>query len=398
MMPEVIFNLVTTITATLKWDGIIKIATMLGFVNAFLSLAITQSFSRKAFVRWRPYLLLSLSLLWSVVIFVLFDVYLQILIPGWLFYLSTLVVIFWIFGVILLIWTFKNTFTVDQQPFSITGCTGDQSIFKRYQTRFSGTGKNSCIDDEIQRANRNAGSDSASPRYPVYPIILAADETWKPWKIAGSFIENVLEEKNAGVIWFWFARPSDVAGRKIEGGRVVHIDCFDPGKNFANAGRRGVLSGIRDRIGTLRHTFPADNVLYADPRNPAEIDRQYTRAVKHLKDDLGCDKLCALYDPISDFLYFSDVEMASRYLRVTMAWEEQNNIHSLYIMRSGVLDPKLEQYILWYANTVITLKTSEGKPTMEIRGLDKNPVTYAIDYDLNCNQVVTGSPGAPGPG
>jgi hypothetical protein len=42
---------------------------------------------------------------------------------------------------------------------------------------------------------------------------------------------------------------------------------------------------------------------------------------------------------------------------------------------------------------------SEGKPTIEIRGLDKNPVTGAIDYDLNCcNKALTESPGASDPG
>jgi hypothetical protein len=418
MIPEIIGSWLTSITS-MGWDKLLSIAGTIGFVNAFLSLAITQSFSRRAFIRWRLHLLVCLCLLWIAVVFILVDVYAIIINPEHIFYFSTLGMIFWITGVFLLLWILFKIFLIDQLCFTITCCACD---FEKFETHFwKKEGDNTCIDTEIIGINNNPkpGEKKDSTKYPYYPIILEADESWRPWEIAGDFAVNALHD-GAGVIWFGFARPpqeNSVLIRKIKERypddlvkfkeKIIHIDCFDPGKNLNKNANKNLpcilcktFSGcgsICERIQYGLNLSPMGNILFADPRNPDEIDRQYSKAVKHLRETLQCTKLCVVYDPVTDFLNFTDIEMASRYLRVAMAWEEQKYIHSLYIMRMGVLDPRLEQYIFWFANTVITLKTKDGNPTMVIRGLDKSPRTYKIDYDLTCcDKVLTGSPGLPG--
>ena len=54
MITDVIVSWVANITCNLSWAGLIQIAGVIGFIDAFLSLAITQSFTRKVFIRWRP--------------------------------------------------------------------------------------------------------------------------------------------------------------------------------------------------------------------------------------------------------------------------------------------------------------------------------------------------------
>jgi len=404
MIPEFFVTLVTGITC-LGWDGIIKIAAALGFINTFLSLAITQTFSRKAFISKRWALLLILVLLWSIVVGVLADTLLRAFIPAWPFWCTTAGIILWILGLFLFLWTLFEIFAVDQICYTITCSLGKGETFEKFPTSFSRSGELTCLDEKIQDTN-HPFRDTADPyKYPWYPIILVADESWRPWCIAEDFSVNALLE-GAGVIWFWFSRPYHpeplrqklrASNRDLVHPAIIHVDCFDPGKNLnKNAGSslnclickaRSGCGSISEWVKTKWGRCPVDNVLYADPRNPDDIDCQYSRAVNLMREKLKKTKLCVVFDPVSDFLYFSDIEMASRYLRVTMAWEEKNNVHSLYLMRTGVLDPKLEQYIQWYASTVVTLKAENGTQKMVVRGLEKVPRTYDIDYEMTCRNT-----------
>lgn len=420
MALEFFLTLVTGITA-LKWDTLLKIISALAFINTFLSLAITQTFSRKAFISKRWALLLTLVLLWSAVIGVLFDTVMQIFVQSWLFWGSTIGIIFWILGLILFLYTLYSVFAVDQICYTITCCLEKNGVFDTFPTSFSRDGvQKTCLDKKIQQAIlADTGHKDRLLRHPRYPLILIADESWRPWCIAEDFAVNALDE-DAGVIWFWFSRPHDpdrllrkvrlrnnqmkepVKTGKTPGGKklipdpppVIHIDCFDPGKNLnMNAGKHRICFGCKFRSGcsgiygwlkAKTGMYPVDNVFYADPRNPDDIDLQYSRAVKLMKKKFNKTKLCVVFDPVSDFLYFSDIEMASRYLRVAMAWEEKTHVHSLYLMRTGVLDPKLEEYIQWYANTVVILKSDDKSQKMTVQGLENVPRTDPIDYDMNC--------------
>jgi hypothetical protein len=427
MIFDFVITWVAHITCNLGWDGLIKIAGVIGFIDAFLSLAITQSFSRKAFIRWRPALLVSLFLLWFAIICILVDIYAGFFDPGWPYYISTFGVLLWILGVIYLLYTFQKIFRIDELCFRITCCLREDEKFKKFPTCFSKDPLAPvCIDEEISRIS--AGNDTKKREIPRYPVVLSADENWRPWEVAADMAVNALAE-DAGVIWFWFARPSPlgIPELKIEArlennvkpeeiprikDNIVHIDCFDPGKNLTRNAHKQckctrcktltivgtAWEWIRMHLPGHKGDFPSDNVLYADPRNPDEIDREYARAVHHLFHERGCTRLCVVYDPVTDFLYFTDVEVASRYLRVTMAWEQMKNIHSLYILRPGVLDPMLEQYILWYASTVISLKNEKGKASMEIRGMDRTPISRRVDYSLHCRKPPPSPEGPPAQG
>ena len=159
-------------------------------------------------------LLVSLFLLWFAIICILFDIYVGFLVPGWPYYISTFGVLLWIAGVIFLLYTFQKIFRVDQVCFRLTCCLGkgpgvDRS-FERFDTSFSKDGETpTCIDEEIGHANNKpaAAEREKNFRYPVYPVILAADESWRPWEIAEDFALNALGA-GAGVIWFSFARAA----------------------------------------------------------------------------------------------------------------------------------------------------------------------------------------------
>lgn len=318
-----------------------------GFITSFLSIVVSQANDRKALVRWRKNLWLSMLGLWIGVILIVLDLIEPISV--WIFQnLGTkLGVIAWVLGLGLLMRIFLQISRLETISFNKPAVKFSPDFCPRFGF--------DCLDSTIKQAQ------AENPGIWIYPLILAADETWRPWRIAERFRNNAITE-NAGVIWFHFARPP--SRNRIER-NLIDIDCFSP---FTNQGN------TKDDL--------ENGILFADPRNPHDLNEKYEKALKKLNE---YEKLCVVYDALSDFLYFSDTEIAAQYLRHNMDWEEKNNVRSLYIFRTQTLKPDLEQYILWFSNAVITLMTEEKtkEPVMLTRGLFRDPRSYRIDYDLN---------------
>ena len=337
-----------SLLAKLDPTVITGIGGIFGFITSFLSIVVTQAFDRRALVRWRRSLWRSMLGLWIGVILIVLDLIEPISISPYQNLGTKIGVIAWVIGLSLLMYIFWQISRLETISFNKPVV----HIDKEFNPVFGVD----CIDSTIKRALLE------NPGKMFYPMILAADETWRPWRIAEKFKENALKE-NAGVIWFYFARPPSEG---IKDSNLIEIDCFSP---FTNKSKN-----MKDDKNNC--------ILYADPRNPHEMNEKYEVAIALLKD---CKRLCVVYDALSDFLYFSDEEIAARYLRHNMNWEENNHVCSLYIFRTGTLKQELEQYILWFANTVITLETEEKTklPIMVTRGLFEDPRCYKIDYDLN---------------
>jgi hypothetical protein len=208
---------------------------------------------------------------------------------------------------------------------------------------------------------------------------LAVDEGWRPWNI-GLNLTNDAFQKEAAVIYFTFTRPASMIYDQLKenfvkfegttenmsyhikkGENLIIIDCFTP-------------IAIKSKKDKLKK-----GILFADPRNPHQINEKYKQALKHLHKNKK--KLVVIYDSISEFLFFSDIELATQLLRNNIIWEEEKNINSLYIVRLNTLEKSLEEYILWFANVVIYLKTENQMPLMRIRGLFKGPRNYDIGYN-----------------
>ena len=127
---------------------------------------------------------------------------------------------------------------------------------------------------------------------------------------------------------------------------------------------------------------------YANSFDPHDINKKYEKALKKLRDR-GCNNIRVAYDSISDFLTFTDFQIATQYLRHNMGFEQRREIQSLYLFRSGTMEKEKEEYFLWFANGVLQMKsetTADPKKQVidvEFRGPFRTPRTFMMDYNYN---------------
>jgi hypothetical protein len=353
-------------------DIIIGIGQILGIITSVVTIVIVYVIERKALIGWRKILWCALSLLW-------FGIILIILALIFLFtfeysnILSIFGIFFWILGILIFMKIFYQMCFLETIPFS----KPDDIYFDKLESRF----KADCIDSVIEQAKKEDINLH-------FPVILAADEGWEPWNIGLNLANDALE-KDAGVIFFTFTRPDskildqlDYNFKKFKGTtkitseysklrkNLIIIDCFTP---IAFKNKKDDLE---------------KGVFFADPRNPHELNKKYNRALEHLHKNKNKKELVVIYDSLSEFLFFSDLELATQYLRHNMVWEEKNNVNSLYIVRLNTLEKSLEEYILWFADAVIYLKTENQMPLMRIRGLFKGPKNYDIEYNYKFKEKI----------
>jgi hypothetical protein len=346
-------------------DVVIGIGEILGIITSVVTIVITYVIERKALVRWRNGLWWALLLHWIGIISIIVGLVISAGYDGTYFVLAG--VIIWIFGIMYLIIIFQQICNLETIQFSKPDLSNlPDGKFGDFEISFGAE----CIDLAIKIAKEKEN------RKLRFPLILAADESWRPWNISQNFTREALK-KGASVIYFTFTRPASQIYIQLAGEltgeakrdflkNLIIIDCFTP---LALENKKD------DRV---------NGIFYADPRNPHEMNKKYDYA-------LSCSqskKMCAVYDALSDFLFFTDKEIATQYLRHNMIWEEKSNVYSLYIFRLGTLEELLEQYVLWFANTVISLETEDKKPVMKIRGLLRDPQRYdKINYNLQLSKT-----------
>jgi hypothetical protein len=102
----------------------------------------------------------------------------------------------------------------------------------------------------------------------------------------------------------------------------------------------------------------------------------------------NCGRICVVYDALSDFLSFTDEQIAIQYLRHNMFLEEKHNISSMYIYRLNTLQNNFyDGYLTWFVNCVFYFENNGNKPKMRTRGLFSDPRSYDIDYNLNSDEL-----------
>ncbi|MCQ1534734.1 hypothetical protein FTO70_03310 [Methanosarcina sp. KYL-1] len=368
-------------------------------ITSILTLLIAFVLGRQAFVRWRKDLSTCLIFLWFSSILIHLKLILNLDVAAIFFIIG---LITWVIVFFVVVRIFYNVLNLELIQFS-----------KRDGLEFHDFIKDSfgsdCIDAAINEANDESekgwpgATHNKQPgkKKGLYPLILAADECWRPWSIAQKFVANaILNNGRTGVIYFTFTRPhehiSDQIINKIKQknpnfvasslplNNVVIIDCFTPLslKSSENPGSlksfiNSIFSTNRLRGGTIDKGY-----LVADPRNPHLLNEFYEKSLLFLKNK-RCESICVVYDALSDFLCFTDEKIAIQYLRHNMFWEEKNKVSSLYILRLNTLQNKFfEEYLLWFANTVFYLEVKDGKPILKTRGLFSEPKCYDIDYNL----------------
>jgi hypothetical protein len=128
-------------------------------------------------------------------------------------------------------------------------------------------------------------------------------------------------------------------------------------------------------------------VIQADPSNPHDLNRKYEEALRYLANKRGCKSVRVVYDALSDFLKFTDVILATQYLRHNMVWEEQSSIESLYLFRSGTIDEDLKEYFVWFANGVLQIKRSQANNRTylecDFRGPFKQSLPFKLDFNYD---------------
>ena len=350
-------------------DIIINIGQILGITTSVVTVSIIYVIERKALIEHRKFLWYALLLLWSGIFLIIIDLILRFLFE-YINAFAIVGIIYWLVGIIIFMRIFHQMCYLETITFSNID---DISEFNKFEPRF----RVECIDSVIEQAKK----------YDIdlhFPVILAADEGWRPWNIGLNLANDALE-KEAAVIFFTFTRPASMICDQLKnnfekfestteimsdnikmGENLIIIDCFTP-------------IAIKSKKDKLKK-----GVLFADPRNPHQLNKKYNRALKHLHKNKN--KLVVIYDSISEFLFFSDIELATQFLRNNIVWEEEQNINSLYIVRLNTLEKSLEEYILWFANVVIYLKTENQMPLMKIRGLFKDPRNYDIQYNYKLKE------------
>jgi hypothetical protein len=84
----------------------------------------------------------------------------------------------------------------------------------------------------------------------------------------------------------------------------------------------------------------------------------------------GANRVRVVYDSISDFLLYSDPQLAMQFIKHNMVWEDQNKANSLYLYIPNVprSNPVDDEFLRWNAYCVIEFK-HDGKDYMFIDNL-----------------------------
>jgi hypothetical protein len=219
-------------------------------IDTFLTLLIGYVFSRQAFIRWRRQLFYYLIIIWSIYIIIYFINALHLEIPTFFEFLLFV----WLVAFCYVVRIFQSILTLELIQFSDWNKLSDWNKPKCEIVSQFGT---DCIDKAITEAN-------SEDRKIRYPLIIAADEFWRPWNIAQKFVVKAIHDtreddnreydnreddtkedgtkkynikkagvnnNKTGVIFFTFARPREhiisqlqEKAREIGGGQHRGID------------------------------------------------------------------------------------------------------------------------------------------------------------------------------
>lgn len=381
-------------------DTIGQILTIFVIADSLLSLVITYVMQRQALLRWRGRIYIALLLLWIAVLLPLFELLLGT--PP--FYIDVFekilnnplvksAIVLWFGGIVILLITANRIFTLDFIQFNKSKLLG----FRHNQPRKWG----------LKSINEILAQERDQDIY--FPIIVYGDEYSRPWRIlqrffvAGLTYQLANSENSAGGIYFTFTRPaheikdaldrtyanlkeektsnSDIIGDKqLDWKNVVIIDCY---------------TELAEKYAEKKNFHLPCKIIYADPNNPHDMNKKYEEAIKLLRKNC-CKNIRVVYDAISDFLKFTDRQLASQYLRHNMGYEYREKLESLYLFKSGTLPKEDEEYFLWFANGAFKIlrKTSvENGVTndyleIDFRGPFKQAKTFKLDFSYGQIQPV----------
>ena len=383
-----IYSLFPNLTDTvLDQTGLSRIITIFIIASSLFSLVIPITIKREALRNRKNDLVFSLFALWISVFLVLLEIirgepYYLLTYPDFANPFTRFAVIIWCVGVFYLLKTTVATLSVDTIKFQ-----KDDLKFQHNNPKDWGI---KVLNDKLSTADKDI----------YFPMIVLGDETSRPWKVLLRFIlsefvvkpiKNDTEKKReTGAIYFTFTRPASeieemlkeeldkmVVEKLINSkddvnwNNILFVDCY------TLKSKRKLWNGKKTNC----------TVYYADSYNPHKINEKYEEALKKLSES-NCGHIRVAYDAISDFLKFTDFQIATQYLRHNMGFEQRNGVESLYLFRMGTMDKIKEEYFLWFSNGLLRLKQETDSKNDEIldvkfRGPFRVPQKFKMDYNYN---------------
>ncbi len=384
MIYSLIPNLANTV---LDQTGLSRIITIFVITNSLFSLVIPIAIKREALRNRKNDLIFSLFALWSSVFLILLEIikgepYYLLTYPDFANPFTRFAVIIWGVGVFYLLKTTVATLSVDTIKFQKNDLEFQHNNPKDWGIKL--------LNDKLSMADKDI----------YFPMIVLGDESSRPWKVLLRFIlseftvkskKDVKEKKRErGAIYFTFTRPAseieemlkeeldkmvkeELINSKddVKWKNILFVDCYTlkSERKLWNVGKTDCT------------------VYYADSYNPHEINKKYEEALKKLSVS-DCEHIRVAYDAISDFLRFTDFQIATQYLRHNMGFEQRKKIESLYLFRMGTMDKIKEEYVLWFSNGLLQMKQETDPKDRKIldvvfRGPFREPQKFKMDYNYN---------------
>jgi len=368
--------------SSLDQAGVLRIITIFVIANSLFSLIFPLTFKREALFGKRYELVISLISIWISVFLVLAEVirgepYVLRTIPDIPNLLTKIAIISWGFGIFQLLRFAYRVITLDVIRF-------DKINLKFTHNKPTNWGYK-IFDDMLRNPEKDI----------YFPIYIIGNEDVRPWKILQRFLLSGIGLKdntgyNTGGIYFTFTRPAEeivemlerewkkiksdsnlVDASNLSWQKIVIIDCYS-----LNVEKELWNDNITKDV----------KVYIADSRDPHQLNKNYEKALRFLKEDRKCLHIRVVYDAISDFLTFTDLQLASQYLRHNMGFEQRQKIESLYLFRKGTIPKDKEQYFLWFANGTLELtRTEPSNGVVNVKGDFRGPFIapklFTMDYN-----------------
>ena len=135
------------------------------------------------------------------------------------------------------------------------------------------------------------------------------------------------------------------------------------------------------------------SIKYSDPRDAIQLAESYKRALKSLLD-VKVRSLRVVYDSISDFVEYSDPQLALQFIKHNMVWEDWNRANSLYLYVQNVPQPSSQnpvdrEFLRWnsYCELSLEYDSKIQSEKMFIDGLFPERVERNIRMDLTRDYV-----------
>jgi hypothetical protein len=340
-------DLIAFFTGPVNPSAATYIAAAFTFVGGLFSLFFATVISRKGYVKLRIWMVLGIALLTGAQAVTWVSLTLPLDVPGWgggLFRIGVGATwVSWGFT----FWILYHVAMLELARFKAPAHGGGRLDGVKFGV--------SCIDDCLKVAREETPSRDFR-----YPVVIVADEQFRPWHILAQYTGTGLQEKE-GVVYFAFNRPAanilDLLTNEFHGhdgkltcplNNLCIIDCHahwtssggDVGEQASN------LSFLRDR----------KQLFSADPRDPIEVGARYYTALEKLQA-LEVPRIRVVYDSISDFLCYSDPQLAVQFLEHNMVWED-NRVAAVYLYIRGVpatgFGSQVDQrFMEWHANSKV---------------------------------------------